>query len=171
MTARSLTARSVAAGDPSGTRELNCTVPFAQGDGWISSSAQQSSSPIYTILMLCCRWDKLQLVRVYTKPKGKMPDYTAPVVLRSTKCTVEDFVSFTRSGRSLAPAYAHESSPRHQARRQVQIANHSIRFQCNAIHKTIVEQFKVAIVYGKSVKHQPQRVGLSHELTDEDISK
>lgn len=43
--------------------------------------------------------------------------------------------------------------------------------QCNAIHKTIVEQFKQAIVYGRSVKHQPQRVGLSHELADEDISK
>jgi hypothetical protein len=42
--------------------------------------------------------------------------------------------------------------------------------QCNAIHKTIVEQFRVAIVYGKSVRHQPQRVGLSHELADEDIS-
>lgn len=41
--------------------------------------------------------------------------------------------------------------------------------QCNAIHKTIVEQFRVAIVYGRSVKHQPQRVGLSHELEDEDI--
>jgi hypothetical protein len=34
-----------------------------------------------------------------------------------------------------------------------------------------VEQFKQAIVYGKSVKHQPQRVGLSHELADEDISQ
>lgn len=43
--------------------------------------------------------------------------------------------------------------------------------QCNAIHKTIVEQFRVAIVYGRSVKHQPQRVGLSHVLEDEDISK
>jgi ribosome-interacting GTPase 1 len=32
-----------------------------------------------------------------------------------------------------------------------------------------VEQFKTAIVYGKSVKHQPQKVGLSHELCDEDI--
>lgn len=38
-------------------------------------------------------WEKLNLVRVYTKPKGKMPDYSAPVVLRSTSCTVEDFVS------------------------------------------------------------------------------
>jgi small GTP-binding protein len=38
-------------------------------------------------------WEKLKLVRVYTKPKGKLPDYTSPVVLRSTRCTVEDFVS------------------------------------------------------------------------------
>jgi ribosome-interacting GTPase 1 len=38
-------------------------------------------------------WEKLTLCRVYTKPKGRMPDYSAPVVLRSTACTVEDFVS------------------------------------------------------------------------------
>ncbi|KAH8624914.1 hypothetical protein IG631_20379 [Alternaria alternata] len=38
-------------------------------------------------------WEKLNLVRVYTKPKGKMPDYSAPVVLRSTACTIEDFIS------------------------------------------------------------------------------
>lgn len=43
--------------------------------------------------------------------------------------------------------------------------------ECHSIHKSIVEQFKLAIVYGQSVKHQPQRVGLSHELADEDISK
>lgn len=35
----------------------------------------------------------------------------------------------------------------------------------------MVDDFRQAIVYGKSVKHQPQRVGLSHELADEDISK
>lgn len=76
-------------------------------------------------------WDHLKLRRVYTKPKGKMPDYNEPVVLRSTACTVEDF--------------------------------------CQAIHKDLKDMFKHAIVYGKSVKHQPQRVGLSHELADEDI--
>jgi hypothetical protein len=43
--------------------------------------------------------------------------------------------------------------------------------KCNAIHRTIVEQFKTAIVYGKSVKHQPQRVGLAHELEDEDVGE
>ncbi|KAK1074576.1 GTP-binding protein rbg1 [Friedmanniomyces endolithicus] len=76
-------------------------------------------------------WDKLRLKRIYTKPKGKLPDYSAPVVLKDGRETVEDF--------------------------------------CNAIHKTIVEQFRIAIVYGKSVRHQPQRVGLTHVLEDEDI--
>ncbi len=58
-----------------------------------SRCASEFSHRPYTILTICCRWEKLNLVRVYTKPKGKMPDYSAPVVLRSTKCTVEDFVS------------------------------------------------------------------------------
>ena len=38
-------------------------------------------------------WDKLELRRVYTKPKGKVPDYSTPVVLRKNASTVEDFVS------------------------------------------------------------------------------
>lgn len=37
-------------------------------------------------------WDELQLRRIYTKPKGKSPDYSTPVVLRKNACTVEDFV-------------------------------------------------------------------------------
>lgn len=41
-------------------------------------------------------WDKLSLRRVYTKPKGKGPDYTAPVVLRANACTVEDFVCLVK---------------------------------------------------------------------------
>ena len=36
-------------------------------------------------------WTMLDLVRVYTKPRGKMPDYSAPVVLKRSRCTVEDF--------------------------------------------------------------------------------
>ena len=38
-------------------------------------------------------WDMLELRRIYTKPKGKSPDYSSPVVLRKSACTVEDFVS------------------------------------------------------------------------------
>lgn len=36
-------------------------------------------------------WEKLDLVRVYTKPKGKVPDYDQPVVLRRGRCTVSNF--------------------------------------------------------------------------------
>lgn len=34
-------------------------------------------------------WDRLDLVRIYTKPKGKQPDYSSPVVLKRARCTVE----------------------------------------------------------------------------------
>jgi small GTP-binding protein len=76
-------------------------------------------------------WSKLKLVRVYTKPKGKLPDFLEPVVLRSSHCTVEDF--------------------------------------CNSIHKSLVDDFRNALVFGTLVKHQPQVVGLTHELEDEDV--
>lgn len=76
-------------------------------------------------------WSKLDLKRIYTKPKGQAPDYTSPVVLKANACTVEDF--------------------------------------CRSIHKSILDSFKHAIVYGQSVKHQPQRVGLGHVLMDEDV--
>jgi len=36
-------------------------------------------------------WEALDLVRVYTKPRGQAPDYSAPVVLKRGKCSVEDF--------------------------------------------------------------------------------
>ena len=36
-------------------------------------------------------WRKLDLVRVYTKPRGAPPDYSSPVVLRRGKSSVEDF--------------------------------------------------------------------------------
>ena len=41
-------------------------------------------------------WEKLNLRRIYTKPKGKSPDYNTPVVLRKSACTVEDFASFLK---------------------------------------------------------------------------
>ena len=37
-------------------------------------------------------WQRLSLRRVYTKPKGKAPDYSMPVVLRAHASTIEDFV-------------------------------------------------------------------------------
>ena len=76
-------------------------------------------------------WDYLKLVRIYTKPKGQLPDYEAPVVLQSSKCSLEDF--------------------------------------CNKIHKSILKEMKYALVWGSSVKHQPQKVGKDHILNDEDV--
>lgn len=42
---------------------------------------------------------------------------------------------------------------------------------CKAIHRSLADptQFRYALVWGRSTKHDPQRVGLSHELCDEDI--
>jgi len=76
-------------------------------------------------------WEYLALVRIYTKPKGQLPDYTAPVVLQQGKTTIENF--------------------------------------CENIHKSIMQNFKCAQVWGSSVKYQPQKVGKEHELVDEDV--
>ncbi|KAH7959465.1 hypothetical protein HPB49_011323 [Dermacentor silvarum] len=67
----------------------------------------------------------------YTKPKGQLPDYEAPVILSQERKTVEDF--------------------------------------CNKLHRTIMKEFKCALVWGSSVKHNPQKVGKEHILNDEDV--
>jgi len=36
-------------------------------------------------------WTYLDLIRIYTKPKGQIPDYDAPVIMPRTKCHVADF--------------------------------------------------------------------------------
>mmetsp|Transcript_11354 Transcript_11354/g.19876 ORF Transcript_11354/g.19876 Transcript_11354/m.19876 type:complete len:369 (-) Transcript_11354:570-1676(-) len=76
-------------------------------------------------------WDYLDMTRIYTKPKGKLPDFSEPVVLHKARCSVEDF--------------------------------------CTKIHKTLIRDFKYALVWGLSAKHRPQRVGKDHILCDEDI--
>jgi ribosome-interacting GTPase 1 len=37
------------------------------------------------------------------------------------------------------------------------------------IHKDIIRQMKHALVWGSSVRHNPQRVGKEHVLNDEDV--
>lgn len=76
-------------------------------------------------------WTYLNLIRLYTKPRGQQPDYALPVVIRQDKASVEGF--------------------------------------CMRIHRKIMEQFKYAVVWGSSVKHNPQRVGKDHILADEDV--
>eukprot|EP00775_Hariotina_reticulata_P005427 gene5427-5660_t len=40
---------------------------------------------------------------------------------------------------------------------------------CKQIHNTLTREFKYALVWGVSAKHSPQRVGLTHQLSDEDV--
>eukprot|EP01134_Creolimax_fragrantissima_P008486 CFRG8486T1 len=81
--------------------------------------------------LLQLTWKYLDLVRVFTKPKGQLPDYDQPVVLQREKRTVENF--------------------------------------CLKIHRALLNDFKCALVWGQSVKHNPQRVGRDHVLEDEDV--
>ena len=76
-------------------------------------------------------WQYLDMIRIYTKPKGQIPDYSQPVVLPREQATVELF--------------------------------------CKRIHKSLLSSFKTAKIWGQSVKHNPQKVGITHKLMDEDI--
>eukprot|EP00474_Spongospora_subterranea_P000878 CRZ01336.1 hypothetical protein [Spongospora subterranea] len=76
-------------------------------------------------------WKYLNMLRIYTKPKGQIPDYDAPVVMPAHKNSVSQF--------------------------------------CGRIHKALLQQFKYAWIWGASVKHNPQKVGLDHMLCDEDV--
>lgn len=41
--------------------------------------------------------------------------------------------------------------------------------QCRTLHKSLLDNFRVALVWGTSAKHNPQRVGVNHVLEDEDV--
>jgi ribosome-interacting GTPase 1 len=76
-------------------------------------------------------WEKLNMIRIYTKEPGKKVKKDDPVCLKKHKRTVKD------------------------------LALH--------VHKDFVKKFEFARVWGKSAKHHGQRIGLEHELEDEDI--
>jgi uncharacterized protein len=61
-------------------------------------------------------WEYLHFMRVYTKPKGQIPDYERPVILRSnTNCTVEEFCN--KIHRNLILDFKH-----------AQVWGHSVKF-------------------------------------------
>jgi len=80
--------------------------------------------------LLAMIWEYLQFIRVFTKKRGKRPDFSQPLILRS---------------------------------------NSTIEHVCHGIHRDMAKRFKYALVWGTSAKHQPQRVGIQHQLADEDI--
>ncbi|RDD36969.1 Developmentally-regulated GTP-binding protein 2 [Trichoplax sp. H2] len=47
--------------------------------------------------------------------------------------------------------------------------NATVEHVCHYIHRTIANSFKYALIWGTSTKFNPQRVGLSHVVQDEDV--
>jgi len=76
-------------------------------------------------------WRRMNMIRVFTKPKGQIPDWGEPVILPYKRRRVEDF--------------------------------------CTKIHRTLLESFKHALVWGASAKHSPQTAGREHLLEDGDV--
>lgn len=112
-------------------------------------------------------WTYLNLKRIYTKPRGqvcdkksvalfckqeslvKVPDYSAPIVIRSTHCTVADLASRIHKDiiRQMKHALVWGSSVR-----------------CEEEEGKVFCWF---ITF--EIRHQPQRVGKDHVLEDEDV--
>jgi len=74
-------------------------------------------------------YQKLDLMRVYTKKRGEQADQEPLVIRRGT----------------------------------------NVATVCEKLHRDLKKEFRFALVWGRSVKHQPQRVGLGHVLADGDI--
>ncbi|RHZ81411.1 hypothetical protein Glove_120g73 [Diversispora epigaea] len=45
----------------------------------------------------------------------------------------------------------------------------TVEHVCHAVHRSLVDEFRYALVWGVSAKHNPQRVGLSHIIENEDV--
>jgi len=65
-------------------------------------------------------WDRCNMLRIYTKPKGRMPDYEEPVILHASRNpTIEEFCN--RLHKSLISEFAHAfvwgKSAKHQPQR------------------------------------------------------
>ena len=43
-------------------------------------------------------WDRCNMLRIYTKPKGQIPDYEAPVILHAENPTIEEFCNRLHKG-------------------------------------------------------------------------
>ncbi|EUR65287.1 hypothetical protein PFBG_04902 [Plasmodium falciparum 7G8] len=78
-------------------------------------------------------FQKLEIIRVYTKVRKEKPDFTNPITLTRQRGT------------------------------------QTVEAVLNQIHKDMIKDFKFALVWGRSTKHNPQRVDLHHKLADEDV--
>jgi len=64
-------------------------------------------------------WNHAKMIRIYTKPKGQIPDYTAPVILHKKKPSIEEFCN--RLHKSIMTKFKHAwvwgASVKHQPQR------------------------------------------------------
>ncbi|KAJ1454587.1 P-loop containing nucleoside triphosphate hydrolase protein [Pelagophyceae sp. CCMP2097] len=82
-------------------------VPISSLDGWNIDELMEAI------------WEKCNMLRVYTKPRGQIPDYDEPVVLHANGPTVEQFCN--RIHKAIMPLFKYAwvwgSSVRHQPQR------------------------------------------------------
>ena len=45
----------------------------------------------------------------------------------------------------------------------------NVEAACKTIHRDLISNFKYALVWGRSTRHNPQRCGIAHDLEDEDV--
>ncbi|KAH8556588.1 P-loop containing nucleoside triphosphate hydrolase protein [Umbelopsis sp. PMI_123] len=100
---------------------------LARQDHTVVVSCEQDLNLDYLVEQL---WKHLNLLRVYTKKRGELPDFEEGLIIRNG-ATVEHC--------------------------------------CHSIHRSLAEDFKYALVWGSSAKHNPQRVGLHHIVNNEDV--
>jgi len=93
-------------------------------------------------------WAYLSLLRIYTKKKGGAYDCM-------TSCS-DTHGTITLDAPDFSTAL-------------ILRGNGTVRDACNALHRTLADHTRSALVWGVSTKHDPQRVGLMHELADEDV--
>ena len=101
-------------------------------------------------------FEYLKMTRVYTKPKGQMPDYSAPVIIRGNDIpTIERFCR--KIHRQMKDDFR-------RAPRASPVAASRLRMPCRAAalspikpgHPRAASMRRHAWVWGASVKHNPK---------------
>jgi hypothetical protein len=98
------------------------------------------------------------------QPKGQVPDYEEPVILRAENPTIEEFCNRLHKGLLAEFSHAWVCKCRTSGGRSFPRENVTLTF-------LVVSCFVVSSLTlgGRSAKHQPQRCGKDHVLCDEDV--
>ena len=96
-------------------------------------------------------WEYLGMIRIYTKPKGQIPDYEAPVVMKKENPTVENFCN--RLHKHILSNFKYAL-----------VWGSSVK-SVPPVPRSVSE----ALTWVAVCRHQPMRVGVDHLLKDEDV--